>query len=418
MPKALIITVGIGSGVEYAIAKSVRDFGSHFTLFLTTPKSKQEKLPQVFKLLPEQEKPADYFTDEFEEENDVQKLYCHYRDVIYQKVIKEKSIPPEDIYADYTSGTKPMSAALVFAAISLNLNQLVYIHGQRDPNGRVISGTEKTLSFTPNDIRFQQIRNQVLDLFNLYHFQSALHILSSSLLTIFHPQHKEELQFLQTLCEAYQAWDAFDFHTASEKFASLNEDFSAWLKQYQLQNKVDTANRLVRLEKKNEFASERALDLLANADRRAHQGHYDQAISILYRLLEFIAQFLLNQKGIDTSNVDPQKIPRSVRQKWLNRKTPDGKIKTGLLHDFELLQDLGVEIGTNFMTQYKDEASGLRGYIEARNLSYFHHGFQHVSRKTCEKFREIICQHYLPTIVNNFNDKMKDYEFPQIKIVK
>ena len=54
----------------------------------------------------------------------------------------------------------------------------------------------------------------------------------------------------------------------------------------------------------------RLFDLWRNAERRAAQGRYDDAVARVYRLLEWSAQWLLRSRcGIDTGDVSPERVP-------------------------------------------------------------------------------------------------------------
>lgn len=60
----------------------------------------------------------------------------------------------DDIYLDFTSGTKAMSVGAALAAYLNKCRTMVYIGGsERDKDtGRVISGTEVVMTFTLRDV--------------------------------------------------------------------------------------------------------------------------------------------------------------------------------------------------------------------------------------------------------------------------
>jgi CRISPR-associated protein (TIGR02710 family) len=412
---ALVITVGTGPSVEHGIAFSIRQQNPDFILFICTPDSVAtlDRQDLAFLLRGQYANRYDSRTITTEP-NDAENLALFCSEVISEELIRKRRFRPSDISVDYTSGTKPMSAALLYAALHLGLNSLVYITGEKGPDGRTLSGTERVYSFHPTKLIFHKNRDRLLSLFNHCQFQaviSQIHDLESSTA---HPDHKRELSFLKDLSKAYLAWDTLNIPEASNLFASLNKHFPDWIPKYRLKSSVETANRLLHLEKASDFAPERMLDLLANSDRRFSEGRYDQAAALLYRLLEFIAQSLLHQKGFSTSDIDLQKIPEPLRLKWEPRKSPDGKLKIGLIYAYELLADLNHPLGINFINAYKQPDSDLQKCLNQRNLSIFAHGFHPVSRESCENFRRLVCS-FLSRLIPDYEDRLPEFQFPRLK---
>lgn len=70
--------------------------------------------------------------------DDVEKLAFQYGEELDRL---RREFPEAEFYADYTSGTKPMSAALLAAAISRGIPQVCYATGIRDAGGRVTQTT-------------------------------------------------------------------------------------------------------------------------------------------------------------------------------------------------------------------------------------------------------------------------------------
>lgn len=417
MPKALVITVGTGQGVEYGISFSIERQNPAFILFLCSHASRATLEREPLSRLLEARDTGTYCDDVYDETEDVEKLAEHYREVIRTALIKGREFHPSDIAVDHTSGTKSMSVALGYVALELGVGSVAYVSGQRDESGRVISGTERFLSFTPNELYFRKHRQVIIGLFNQFQFHAALRYIQEIKRSVVHPDRQKELEFLAVLCKAYQAWDTFQIEIACQKFEFLSKNFPKWVEQYRLEKKIQDANHVVHKEKGSAYALQRALDLLANSDRRYGEGRFDQAAAILYRLLEFIAQVRLNEKRIDTSSVDLDRIPESLRDKWGQRKGPEGKIKVSLVQAFELLADLDVQTGKNFIGDYQRPDSDLQKVLDARNRSCFAHGFQPVGDETAKKMREIIVRDYLPDIITGdgvIEDLLHPFRFPSL----
>ena len=118
-------------------------------------------------------------------------------------------------------------------------------------------------------------------------------------------------------------------------------------------------------------------DLINNAERRAEESKYDDAVARLYRTMELIAQYRLRKNyGIDPSNAETEKIPQSLMEKWnipKDRKT----VKLALNSDYELLDALGDPLGQKYMEDRK-----LKNLLLKRNASILAHGQTPVTKQT------------------------------------
>jgi CRISPR-associated protein (TIGR02710 family) len=108
-------------------------------------------------------------------------------------------------------------------------------------------------------------------------------------------------------------------------------------------------------------------DLLANAERRAVQGRYDDATARLYRALEMQGQIAFQElTGASTGNVPEEKIPAALREEYaLRYRDPqDGKIKIPLEATFRLLHAVDHPLGQQFLAHQED----FRRLLLARNV--------------------------------------------------
>jgi CRISPR-associated protein (TIGR02710 family) len=120
--------------------------------------------------------------------------------------------------------------------------------------------------------------------------------------------------------------------------------------------------------------------LFLNAQRRREEGKYDDAVARLYRLIEMAGQAALMDRGVDTGNVEPDRLPDSLRAEYAARRSPDtGKIVLGLQEDYRILAAFGNPLGEAFL-----ENKRLRDLLAARNLSILAHGRAPVGRERCE----------------------------------
>lgn len=117
----------------------------------------------------------------------------------------------------------------------------------------------------------------------------------------------------------------------------------------------------------------RLFDLWRNAQRRAARGRYDDAVARIYRLLEWIAQWLLRSKcNIDTADIPPEWAPAGI-ELTLNR---EGKHQAGLFAAWGLVGHRGGGPAAEFVNaNYKK----LLDHIKVRNQSILAHGFTPVT---------------------------------------
>ena len=118
-------------------------------------------------------------------------------------------------------------------------------------------------------------------------------------------------------------------------------------------------------------------DIFLNAERRAEEGKFDDAVARLYRLTEMIAQARLAAHGIDTSDVDITKVPGNLHAELEGHRNPRNKrIELPLFKSYEILSELGEEIGRAFLHD-----NHLRHYLASRNNSVLAHGTDPVTQK-------------------------------------
>lgn len=74
---------------------------------------------------------------------DARAAYRAVRDIL-ERETEEAGLRKADVIADITSGTKPLTAGLVLAALTGGV-EMEYIHSQRDETGQVIAGTQQVI---------------------------------------------------------------------------------------------------------------------------------------------------------------------------------------------------------------------------------------------------------------------------------
>lgn len=372
--KALVIAVGLGEGVESGLAKAIQTHNPDSLLFLATEKSQEETLAKVSELLGGL---GEHDITLISDENDIEECYSGAREAIETLLQKGYSVE-----ADFTSGTKAMSAGLVMAATACEAEALSYVSGKRDKNGRVISGTERFIRLIPNRILAAGRRDAIIRFFKAYQFEACIELASQMLDRTEEPEIRADFETLRALAEAYWAWDRFDHQGASNILHSLEEDS---LKRFGVKGAVirgkSFLRRFLQKSKETPYPEEVLADLLCNAARRAEEGKWDDATARLYRATEFLAQYQLwTQYGLDIGDLKVEKLPLPLQDEYESKQDRDGKVKLSLREGYTLLEALGDPLGG-----YSER---LRGPLEARNMSILAHGLEPVGERTYQALAE------------------------------
>ncbi len=263
--------------------------------------------------------------------------------------------------ADYTGGTKTMTAALTLAALESGY-ELSLVKGTRADLVKVRNGTEMAALVNVGEVRARQQMAEAQRLFDKYAYASAAEILQSTLRAVpLPPELQREIGERVTLSRAFDAWDRFDHAQATvlmEPYRSRVVPQWCFLKQ--LTGRAPG------------YAP--VLDLLRNAERRAARGRYDDAVARLYRALEMLSQIRLAQRdpALKSDDLDAGLLPESLRSKYeaWREAGEKGKIKLGLRQDYELLAELNDPLGS----VYQNYSNRLLQALTYRNESILAHG--------------------------------------------
>jgi len=424
MSRYLIMTLGTGEGVEHGLACSIKTLNPDSVIFLGSSRS-PDLLERLKPLVPE-------FTSKFEplrvmtDENDMEKCALDARDLILKLVENGASV--EDIEADFTSGTKAMTAGLCIAAVALAVGRLVYVTGDRDPKtGRVITGTERVLSIYPMRLVIQNKRRELRTLFNKRLFADGLDIIDEVISSCKLPEIQEEFSFWKTLFATYWYWDRFNHIQANQTMKEIPKPYLEKFKLDVAGNKemLGRISRKLELYKKEaskdkrtddkkllrlRFSPELLADLLANADRRADEGKYDDAVARLYRACELTAQIALVKYGIDTSKLKPEQIPEELIPLFPELNRAEKAVSMGLDRSYKVLKVKGEEKAAGYLGN-----KSLQNLLSQRNASILAHGTLPVQEKTYRHLREQVLK-----LARDFNPSIDRFltkaSFPEIKV--
>lgn len=274
------------------------------------------------------------------------------------------------VIADFTGGTKSMSGALVLAAFLLGRVRLQLMAGQRRDLDKVVAGTERPYSVDADAMAFGRILGLVQDLVRTHAYGAALAALPASpppgLPKALRQRHDLWRRWLAIL----DRWDRMD-HAGAMKMVPANGP---------LRQALEAAGLLARLERlagaKGRPSADLCEDLWWNAQRRAAQGAYDDAVARLYRLYEASVQLQLwRRHDILTGKVPIARLPEGFLAG--RAETPaDGCVSLALSESLRLLRALSPDCELPF-----EEDGRPPAWQGQRNRSILAHGFGPLGEK-------------------------------------
>ena len=329
---------------------------------------------------------ADLNNDQFEvrtiSADDLDDAYSVMRDATAELAAKFSGAR---FIADYTGGTKTMTAALVCAALERDDVELQLVAGARTNLDRVQDGTEQAMTASVARLRLRRAMTPYLGAWERFAYHEASEGLNS-IRVVADATDRQHLQIAKGLSRALAFWDHFDHVGAFELIkvysTHVNECFP---------NMFQTLSVLT---KANDKRREPALlfDLWLNAERRAAQGRFDDAIARWYRLMEWTVQWQLRTK----LNADTADFPRDLLPKDADA-TPgrDGKIKIGLWQAWQVVGDRLPGSAQDFVKKHGNEILHL---VQLRNASILAHGFRPVSGSDWQEVCEWTHEKFLPVL--------------------
>jgi len=151
-----------------------------------------------------------------------------------------------------------------------------------------------------------------------------------------------------------------------------------------------------------------------NAERRAVQERYDDAVARLYRAVEMVAQVRLQSEwGIDVSNVQLYLIPHELQEKYKELQNTDGRIQLALRKSYELLVDLDDPVGT----VWQDNVNRVLSALNKRNASILAHGTVSLKKRDYEQVREDLVG-FINKVFELLQVKTHGLQFPGEKLLE
>ncbi len=427
MTTILICTVG---GSHQPVVSAIKEQRPDYVIFICTGKDPATGRPgssiqitgtgNCIKANPQDEKPtlpniptqSGLTTEQHEVcctlSDDLDQIYLDCSNAIDAAL---RRFPNAKIVADYTGGTKSMSAGLVMAALEHQNIDLQLVTGSRGDLIKVNDGSQYVACANIEQIRFERLVAPYRQAWTRYAYSEA----EAGLSQMSAPRSSElrgQFSKFRDLSRAFAEWDNFNHLAALDIIQRYAPSLPPELKAH-----LTIAMRLNdhKIPKRD---AARLFDLYLNALRRAAQGRYDDAIARVYRLIEWTAQWLLkNQCNIDTANVDETAIPEGM----ILTQNRDGQWQAGLFSAWQLVKHklntgtdrgfcppLPAGVGCN-RPQYKTsgeaarfiqtEESNLLNHIKIRNGSILAHGFEPVKSSDWQPIQLWLEQKFIPMLL-------------------
>lgn len=304
-------------------------------------------------------------------------------------------LDPSQVYVDITGGMKTMSAALALAGVEY-CDDITYVGGsnREAETGRVVSGSEEMVE-SKNPWRTYAVRDleRANELLRAYQADAASAVLRAAAERC-DASRKRRLNAFAALTEALGRSDRFEFGKAYNILKDRRNDLELSL-EYETFLKVDglwrhwAAVRDEVNEDKKTPGRATLLELFANADRRAGQGRYDDAVGRLYRAVELRAQQLVKQAfgaelGKPSLDDFPSARREEVRAALREPGSADGRYELSLRQLFRALEfsddaELRAQAGSY---------ESVRRPLQDRNSSLLAHGVKPVAEPSFRSLRQ------------------------------
>lgn len=317
-------------------------------------------------------------------------------------LVQSAGMPAAGVAVDITGGTKVMSAALALATVGMGFS-FAYVGGrERSKEGRgvVVTGSESIVRRAdPFAVYAVEERKRVALFFRTYQFTAAQALIRSLLARPLRDQDRLAFELVGDVAQGYGLWERFEYKQALQVLGGC---FRKWSIAAQANPEIRYAHILPGLEANVRWLERLAkhtavftqsdtllvADLIANADRRAAEGSYDDGIVRLYRALELGAQAAVQRRlGCGTDRVPVTAVPEEVRSEFLARYREDdpGFLRLPLEGSYRLLAALSEPEGRRFDSQ-RDRFKKVQS---ARNSSWLAHGMNSGSEAAYGDLRRV-----------------------------
>ena len=309
--------------------------------------------------------------------------------------------PAARLLADYTGGTKTMTAALVLAALEDDDIGLQLITGSRADLARVAHGTQSSVPAAIEGTRLRRAMRAHLMAWQRYAYGEA----AAGLRGLAQPGDanlRAALSRARDISTAFAAWDNFDHVGAASILLNTYSAVAAAPMSDHM-----PALRLLSSEASSKRTGLQLWDLWLNAQRRAVAGRFDDAVGRTYRLIEWTAQWLLETQA----NLRTSDLPGAIAAEAGIAQGRDGRYQAGL-HTAWML--VGAHVGGVPAAFINTHHGALLDHLQRRNHSILAHGFTPIGADEWRSFQNWLERAFIPMLRDTLQQAGVRSVFPQL----
>lgn len=327
---------------------------------------------------------------------------CYLKLLNLAGAIKEKFGENCQVIANYTGATKTMSVAMVLVGLmteewdlSLNIGprlDLIKVRG-----GDVPVVIDKWRIFCQNQL------DSVKKSIEKFDYAYAAYSISEMLSRPLDRSIRTPLIEAKQICQAFDLWDKFYHQKALELLTPYGPRFSSY---------IVVLKKIIGMTKSTGY--EMVGDLLNNAERKAHQSYYDDAVARLYRATELFAQIRLEKhpNRYKTGNLKLTDLPENLRKEYESHVIEGNKLILGLREDYDLLYKLGDLLGHKF----KEREEKVLNALTRRNLSIGAHGLKPLNEEDYLLVKNVL-KGFIEDMANEAGINLQMSQLPQTGIL-
>ncbi len=366
-PKAILATVGVGSGAAGEVPSVLKTLkktllGEDYVCISLVVSAESARLE---KYLRADLRSEDYFVFLTQNPDDLEECFKTSSEALYE--ISSRGYPPSSTAVDATSGTAAMRIGAVMAGVVLGVSRYRLIVGPRE-QGLVRTETAQFKYFDPSFFLAEEDLRLAYELVRANRFGAALTVLERRRKQRDSPAERRA-RWLRDVAMFYLKWDYFD-HAGARALLEAALPLKGSSEPFDDLAPTEANQEQLRVLAASPPRSVLAADLLANAERRALESRFDDAVGRLYRCMELVAEEELARKGLD----------RYSLSSWGNaakgtgvESVGDGS-PAGLVRMLSALEGVGSPIG--LLASDKE----FRAALDRRNESILAHGNSPMSK--------------------------------------
>ena len=301
-----------------------------------------------------------------------------------------------EVVLNPTSGTKQMTTSAVLAALDVEIELIEYITGPRQ-DGVIITGKEEIQKLYARKFIAEKYFNQSLTLLKSDACKAAAMVIEP---------YKDLYSELYNAAMMFYHWRRFNYSEALT-YASVS-DGGQWQK---------VRSVLTELRNSDTLSLNRIADIANYVWIRIEIGDNEEALAVIYRLVEMAAKFRLKEMHIDTENLDDfaaitghpdLSLSTSVRSQ-LDSMGKHGNYHLGLRLSLEILDSTDFPFCRMFMKN-----KHVWSILQHRNRTRYGHGTAFIDGKSVLKLYDTFQSATIEEWAEYRSLKDK-YAYPQIE---